>query len=475
VPRNPRSTLPQPVFDEPVFSEGAPTPDPTRFKVPHPSDAAQYAKIQALLYEDTVSFPPSRGAPADLYALEAALGPHGPEVIQTIQAAGRIVFHMVGDIGASTAGKYPDEILVSDRITEDCQSSPADDRPAFLYLLGDLIYDFGEAQYYYDQFYEPYRDYPAPIFAIPGNHDSFVIPGTPPSEAPLDTFQRNFCATEPTVTPEAGSLHRTAMTQPGVYFTLDAPFVRIIGLFSNALEDPGVLSSQGGTWKGVPDYQLDFLSAQLARVKSDGFTGAVLLAVHHPPFSYAPPAGGSGSGTAHGGNAPMLAQIDAICNATGVYPHAVLAGHAHNYQRYTRSIQFGGGTYEVPFIVCGGGGHDVSSLVRARLGSPAQEPANGAAVGYLDPNPVVDAVSLVLDRHDDRTYGYLRISADPVHLDIGFYPVDAAIPAGSPSDRVTVDLATHTLVAPPPPPAPSGSPGARSPRTRGRAPPKHRR
>ena len=32
----------------------------------------------------------------------------------------------------------------------------------------------------------------------------------------------------------------------------------------------------------------------------------------------------------------MLAQIDAICEETGVWPHAVLSGHAHNYQRFTR-------------------------------------------------------------------------------------------------------------------------------------------
>lgn len=475
MPRSPRFTLPQPIFDEPVFREGAPTPDPTRFKVPHPSDAQQYAKIQALLYEDTVRFPASRGTPGDLYELEAALGPHGPEVIQAIQSAGRIVFHTVGDIGASTAGKYPDEILVSDRITEDCQSSPAADRPAFLYLLGDLIYDFGEAQYYYDQFYEPYRDYPAPIFAIPGNHDSFVLPGAPAAETPLDTFQRNFCATEPTVTPEAGSLHRTAMTQPGVYFTLNAPFVRVIGLFSNALEDPGVLSSQGGAWKGVPDYQLDFLSAQLARVKTDGFTGAVLLAVHHPPFSYAPPPVGSGSGSAHAGNPAMLAQIDTVCNATGVYPHAFLAGHTHNYQRYTRSIRFGGGAYEVPFIVCGDGGHDVSALVGAHLGSPAQEPADGVSVAYLEVDPVVDAEGLVLNRHDDQTYGYLRISVDPQQLRIGFYPVDATIPAGTVTDSVIVDLATHSIVSPPPAGGTSAKTKGATPRRPVRPSPKHRR
>jgi len=467
MPRNPRSPLPQPLFDEPVFTQGKPTPDPTRFKVPHPSDAELYAKIQALLYEDVVAFPPARGNDSDLYELAAAWGPHGPEVVQGALTAGQIVFHMVGDIGASTAGKYPDEILVSDRITEELQSAAPGDRACFLYLLGDLIYDFGEAQYYYDQFYEPYRNYAAPIFAIPGNHDSFIVPGTTPAEAPLDTFQRNFCSTEPVVTPEAGSLHRTAMTQPGVYFTLDAPFVRIIGLFSNALEDPGVISSENGTWKTVPDYQLDFLAAQLARVKTDGFTGAVLLALHHPPFSYEPPAGGTGAGGAHGGNAPMLAQIDSICQQAGVYPHAVFSGHAHNYQRYTRTIRFGGGSYQVPFVVCGDGGHGLSALVQSHLGSPAQEPADGSDVGYLDPNPVVDAVGLTLERTDDETYGYLRVTVSQQTLSASFFKVGVGISPTQPADQVAVDLATHRLIAPSTPSSKKADP-EHSPRRRRR-------
>jgi hypothetical protein len=445
--RDPRFSLPQPLFDEPVFTQGKPTPDPTRFKVPHPSDAQEYARIQALLYEDVVGFPQSRGAPGDLYELQTALGPHGPELVQSIQSAGHIVFHMVGDIGASTAGKYPSEIRVSDRITADCQTSSATNRPSFLYLLGDLVYDFGEARYYYDQFYEPYRNYPAPIFAIPGNHDSFIVPGTPPAQAPLEVFQRNFCATEPVVTPEAGSLHRTAMTQPGVYFALDAPFVRIIGLFSNALEDPGVISSESGKWTQVPDYQLDFLSAQLSRVKEESFSGALLLATHHPPFTYAPPAGGSGTGGVHGGNPTMLAQIDAICKTEGVYPHAFLAGHAHNYQRFTRSVQFAGNSFSVPFIVCGDGGHGISSLVQAKLGSLGQEPANGLRVDYLDSSPAVDAVGLVLERHDDQNYGYLRVDANSQQISFGFYDVGSGILSTLPNDSVTINLANHTVVA----------------------------
>lgn len=447
MPREPAFRLPQPIYQEPEFSEGKPTPDPKRFAVPHPSDAMLYRSIQELLYEDVVGFPESRVAPSALYSLSEAWGAHGAEVVQQIESAGRIVFHAAGDIGASTAGKYPGEIRVSDAVSRECQLATPDLRPSFLYLLGDLVYDFGEAQYYYDQFYEPYRNYPGPIFAIPGNHDSFVVPGTPPRSEPLVTFARNFCAEEPVVTPEAGSLHRTAMTQPGVYFALDAPFVRILGLFSNALEDPGVISSEDGKWKAIPDFQLDFLAAQLQRARRERFAGALLLAVHHPPFNYAPPPGGSGAGGLHGGNPVMLGQIDAICRDAGVYPHAFLSGHAHNYQRYTRSIEFGKAPFEVPFVVCGGGGHNVVSLVQPRSGSPAREPTDGADVTYLDSKPTVDARRLTLERHDDRTYGFLRIAVDARRLQIGFHQVTSQGALDSPTDQVVVDLATHALVS----------------------------
>jgi hypothetical protein len=446
MPRAPSSKLPQPIFDEPAFAEGVPTPDPTRFRVPHPSDAAQYQQIQALLTKDVVGFPASRGSPNDLYSLQDALGPHGPEIIQEILKANQIVFHAVGDTGASSVAKYGDELAVSDQVTLDCHSTDPANRPAFLFQLGDVVYSFGESKFYYDQFYEPYRNYPGPIFAVAGNHDSFVIPGTPPAQAPLTTFLRNFCASEPTVTPEAGSLHRTAMTQPGLYFTLDAPFVRIIGLFSNALEDPGVISSENGKWSAVPDLQLEFLAAQLARVKSDQFAGAVILATHHPPFSYAPPPQG-GSGGPHSGNSMMLGEIDAVCKAQGVYPHAFLSGHAHNYQRYTRTVRLSGTAYDVPFIVCGGGGHNVSPLVQAKLGQAAQEPATGIRVDYLDPTPAVTTGGLLLENYDDRDYGYLRVTVDSKQLRIGFYQVGTGSLPQSLADMVTVQLSNHTMIS----------------------------
>src|SRR6516164_4742192 len=283
MPREAHTRLPQPVFHEPNFGEEVSTPDPTGFETQHPSDNAVYNEVKDLLKKDVVSFEKSRGADDDLFQLEHAYGSHGAQLVQKIKNAGKIIFHAFGDSGASDARKYFNELRVADQVTMDCSRSDDANRPAFIFHLGDVVYSFGEAQYYYDQFYEPFRNYPAPIFAIPGNHDSFVVPGTPAAREPLKIFHRNFCADAPVITSEAGSLHRTAMTQPGFYFTLNAPFVRIIGLFSNALEDPGLISSQGGHWHGVPDFQLGFLTAQLKRIQARELPGR--SSARDPPSS----------------------------------------------------------------------------------------------------------------------------------------------------------------------------------------------
>ncbi|HYM79422.1 MAG TPA: metallophosphoesterase [Candidatus Dormibacteraeota bacterium] len=469
MPRKAKVALSQPLFGEPVFSEGVPTPDPSQFKVT-PNDDQFYTKeVQKLLATEAVSFPKASGNPGDVFSLATAWGPHGSDVINAINAAKAITFQMIGDSGATASKTFGAMIKVSDAVTNDFHTANAANRPAFLYHLGDIVYNFGEWNYYYDQFYEPYRDYPAPIFAIPGNHDSFVLPNTPAGQEPLTTFIRQFCNPKTVLTKEAGSLHRTSLTQPGVYFALDAPFVRIIGLFSNALEDPGVISSQSGAatgavaakkgkggggkggggkssggqkWSAVPDYQLAFLTAQLQNIKKTGYSGAVIVAVHHPPFSYGLPGGGSGGGK-HYGSPQMLAEIDSICNHVGVYPHAFISGHAHNYQRFTRGLNFGGKNFSVPFIICGDSGHNVTSLVRSSFGSTPSEPGDHVNVSYMDSSPVFKPTTLTLNKHDQQNSGYLRVSATAKQLTITFNPVSRTGGAVKP-DTVTVDLATHT-------------------------------
>ena len=436
--------MPQPVFGQPVFSEGTASADPSHFLVDHPSDTALYKQLGDALQKSTVSFAKKRGNPEDIYTLATAYGARGDETVKAIEANGKIVFHAMGDSGAANLRDYTSELHVADQLTADALQSPSPDRPAFLYHLGDFVYNFGESKYYYDQFYDPFRHYPLPILAIPGNHDSFIVPGTVPEAAPLEIFSHNFCANQPEITVEAGDLHRTAMTQPGVYFTLDAPFVRVIGLFSNALEDPGVISSEGGKWKNVPDFQLEYLKAQLKRIHDEKYAGAVLIALHHPPFSYAPH-GSAKSSDSHSSSTSVLRQIDTICSEVGVYPHAVLSGHAHNYQRYTRTLSFGGKNREVPFIVCGSGGHHINRIVRPIKGQAISEPAYGTDVSYLEVKPAVHATRLVLAKYQDTEFGYLRVAVDAHKLRIAFHLLDGTGLNQSEFDVVTVNLATSTI------------------------------
>ena len=343
-------------LDHPVFGQPQPTPDPTRFVVKHPSDNPVYKQIDELNREHKLAplaFPAPRGLPEPRLTLAAVLGDNDAALQRRLTAHQQIVFHATGDSG-STRGPESQN-LVADKMVNDFTDDDKE-KPVFMFHLGDVIYSFGEAKYYYDQFYEPYRDYPAPILAIAGNHDGMVPPGT--SATTLAAFLDNFCATEFEVAPEAGGLSRTAQIQPGVFFTFEAPpYVRVLALYSNTLEDPGVIADDT-----IGDSQLVYLKAALERVKSEGFKGALILAHHHPAYT---------AGSRHGWSEQMLSQIDSVCKETGVWPHAVLSGHAHNYQRFTR---LHGGT-QIPYIICGNGGHAIARLSgkgRARCEPPSR-------------------------------------------------------------------------------------------------------
>ena len=82
--------------------------------------------------------------------------------------------------------------------------------------------------------------------AIPGNHDGEVRAAA--DNPSLSAFRANFCAPNAVVPPPASGIgvFRETMIQPGVYWMLDAPFVRIIGLYSNLLENPGYIEGEGG-------------------------------------------------------------------------------------------------------------------------------------------------------------------------------------------------------------------------------------
>lgn len=413
----------------PVFSQPEPTADPTQFRIKHASDTAAYATIDQLNAAHklaAIKFPEPDGLPEPTLTLQQVLNDPNDRMgeIAKILRNKQVVFHSGGDCGATRTPV--NENAVTDKMVSDFDETSNGEIPRFHLLLGDVVYSFGELQYYYDQFYEPYRNYPAPILAAAGNHDGMVAPAT--NASTLTGYLRNFCAKDFIVTPEAGGLSRTAQIQPGVFFTFEAPFVRICVLYSNVLEDPGVIADSV-----IGQSQIAYLRAALARVKSEGFAGALIFADHHPPYSGLADTA-KGETARHGWSVDMLTQIDAECKRAGVWPHAFLSGHAHNYQRFTRTMKDGTQTREIPYIVCGNIGHNVQPL--SKFGATLRAPQ----VVYSTSNE-----RLTFDNYDDKNYGYLRVIVSGTQLRVEYHPAGDGARTKAPDDAVTVELASHRL------------------------------
>ena len=329
------------------------------------------------------------------------------ETIQAIKQSGRIIFHIGGDTGGVRAPQ-PQQIVAM-QMENQFNFPNLADRPAFFYHLGDVVYYYGEASEYYPQFYEPYGHYPAPIFAIPGNHDGDVIDPNVPS---LDAFARNFCAPQPSLTAEAGDTLRDAMTQPNVYWTLDAPFITIIGLYTNVPE--------GGR---VDDTQTAWLVSELKNAPREK---ALLLAMHHPLYS---------GDSHHSGSHTMGQLFDRAIGAAGRVPDIVMSGHVHNYQRFTRTI--GGG--QVPFIVAGASGYwHLHYMAKGADGNDVKTPHQ------------MSETDVILESYNDDRNGFMRMVVTPRALAGEYFTVPRLHESwrrpAQRADFFTLDLARHRLL-----------------------------
>jgi hypothetical protein len=383
-----------------LFADPQPAPDEVSFQVDNTSAAYYESTYYKLHKEDLQPIPEPRTAQPRVDLADVLQ----PEFLAAITATNQISFHAVGDTGAAKVNSFQtakqaleNEAGVADAMARDVQAG-GPTGPAFFFHLGDVVYNFGEGQYYYDQFYEPFRAYDRPIFAIPGNHDGMVFGDEPdlPRVPTLAAFLRNFCAEKPGPSPDAGTIVRSTMNQPGVYFTLDAPFVSIVGLYTNVLESPGVISSQDGAYPALAgDEQLHFLEAELQRLAPARKAGerAVIVACHHPPASV---------DAKHGGGSGLADDIDGASRAAGFWPDAVLSGHAHLYQRFTRRVD----GREIPYVVAGSGGF---AATRPLAGLPHTPLTVGEYT--LDETPIVE-------------FGYLTVTVDMTgrdhHLKIEF-------------------------------------------------------
>ncbi|GAA3906242.1 metallophosphoesterase [Streptomyces lacrimifluminis] len=251
----------------------------------------------------------------------------------------RFSFMVIGDTGEGDAPQYA---VVPGFLTIGQDT-------AFSVLASDVIYPVGATDDFGTKFFRPYQSYPAPIYAIPGNHDWYED---------LNGFMRVFCDAPPLpaepaprpLTPawlrsklwhrpsavdeqrlaEASKLRSAPAqqsVQPGPYWAIDAGPVRIIGIDTGLL---GTLDAEQGRWlKEVSSGPVPKILITGSPLYVDG--------EHHPcPIE--------GGGT-----------VDDLVRVPERNFVAAIGGDIHNYQRYPVSVP-GRVNGTIQYIVSGGGG-----------------------------------------------------------------------------------------------------------------------
>jgi hypothetical protein len=334
--------------------------------------------------------------------------------IATIEK-GTLVFHTVGDTG-DHRGQQQD--FVAALMTQDAQSLPSNRKPAFYYHLGDIVYFAGDISMYGDNFYQTYRNYPSFIVAIPGNHD--CQPDDPldgpvdPNKVPLDGFVQNFMSKDPE---QLGSLktgaNRTQLNLPNVYWTFTTPWATIIGLFSNVGETEGEIHQD----------QIDWFQQELTAANPNL---ALIVTVHHPPFS---------GDVEHSGSSAVDDVLRNAFSATQRYPNLILSGHVHNYQRFTNVVQGKEGQLQIPYVVAGAGGYtNLSKLQRV----------NGA----YPKAPLALGNGLTLEQYDQDNFGFLRLEVSKTQIVGSYFSAPYSVggtPVAKLVDSFTVNLAKNTV------------------------------
>ena len=279
-------------------------------------------------------------------------------------------FHMVGDTGSFKNFDYQFSII--EKIV---QKATRENDVDFLFHLGDVVYHHGEASEYHQQFFKPYENYPAPIFAIAGNHDGDLNPDADTPYESLDAFMQVFCNEEKGLTiPFAGSSKRRSMNQPYVYWTLETPLATIIGLYGN-----------NGKFGLIDEEQRAWFIGELIHAGKLKDEKLLFIAVHQSPYS---------ADTNHGSSLYMINFLEDAFKETGVYPDMVFSAHVHNYQRYHKLEE---NNTITPYIVAGAGGYAILHPLAEK-----DDP--------LVTNDIKELKNVSLESYCDHQYGFLKMT-----------------------------------------------------------------
>jgi DNA repair exonuclease len=259
-------------------------------------------------------------------------------------------FLVIGDTGEGDASQYAvvPVLLKVGRNT------------GFAVIASDVIYPTGSGNDYDDKFFRPYQDYPAPIYAVPGNHDWYDG---------LGGFMRVFCGmkTLPGLTPGGlrGLLWRKpekidearlaeamarrgrpgqAARQPGPYWAIELPRLLVVGIDTGIT---GGIDAEQGAW--------------LRRVSADPRPKVLITGKPIYVNNRYHPCPIEGGGT-----------VDEIVRDPAHRYVAAIGGDVHNYQRYPVRV----GDRVIQYIVSGGGGaftHATHTIPRVDVAGVAED------------------------------------------------------------------------------------------------------
>ncbi len=268
-------------------------------------------------------------------------------VIQEHAEREEISFLVLGDPGEGDASQFAvvPALLARGRDTH------------FMVICSDVIYPSGDSEQYEDKFYRPYRDYPSPIYAVPGNHDwydgltGFMIHLCGAEGPALSDVERASSLKEylrqrlwrrprvvdPTI-PTRKRAWRAASSQQSSqrtpYFAIETGPLLIVGIDTGM---SGSIDHEQGEW-------LKRISQRSDKHK--------LLLTGKPIYV---------DGEYHPGVIEGGGTVDEIVREPEHNYVAVVGGDIHNYQRYPVKLQDG---RKIEYVVSGGAGAYMSAVHR---------------------------------------------------------------------------------------------------------------
>jgi hypothetical protein len=227
-------------------------------------------------------------------------------------------------------------------------------------ICSDVIYPAGEVEEYADKFFHPYRTYPAPIYALPGNHDWYDD---------LRGFMFHFCGRETQPRrPKARLFSKAGLRdrlwarreqppdpkrveemrrlrgapaqqarQPGSYWVIETGPIELVAI-DTGIGNSGIDAAQGDWLRRVSESSKPKVLLTSAPIYVDG---------QHESC----PIDGGRAGT-----------VDKIVRNPDFKYIAAIGGAIHNYQRYPVDVD--GRT--IQYIVSGGGGACMNATHKIR-------------------------------------------------------------------------------------------------------------